>query len=457
MKAIFLLLFALLWTPSYSGKVRLPLARDAIVAANKQIAAMFSKAKNGAGMAPGVIPRSLAGQLPPAALNSILSNAASLSDGKGPLTILPPRVVSPNEAGDYEKDPTMALRKPKRRRLVHRGHRALQSPYILPGPGYMDVGSNGFSAYSYAMMNQQAASMSPFIPRSQAPPPIRIQLQDPLQDNYKRNILSEAEAKINKEEVTHLQDTLVAALKKLKDSFSKVRGAVADSLDTIGRKAQDALRKKQSSQESARNMEAGLDRMKRELMREKSKKELANLLQQTLQGVGQRDKGLLDETRLVEKSKPLVPKSDEKQMETSQLEQTSHESHPTIVGQNDSQSLTDDKNSNVVATTGKPTAVLPSQQLSGSLESQGSHPVTTTYTERPKELHQSSHTSDEQLHNTNESSQKLSESKTQVHSESHIPEKSDKQATGTSIKPSKKRHLQSRPQTKPRRRHRGRT
>ena len=42
------------------------------------------------------------------------------------------------------------------------------------GPGYMDFGSNGFSPMSFAMSHPHMSSMSPFIPRSTPPAPIRI-------------------------------------------------------------------------------------------------------------------------------------------------------------------------------------------------------------------------------------------------------------------------------------------
>lgn len=42
------------------------------------------------------------------------------------------------------------------------------------GPGYMDFGSNGFSPMSFAMSHPQMSSMSPFIPRSGPPAPVRI-------------------------------------------------------------------------------------------------------------------------------------------------------------------------------------------------------------------------------------------------------------------------------------------
>ena len=36
--------------------------------------------------------------------------------------------------------------------------------YMNMGPGYMDVGSNGFSPLSLAMANPNIAQMAPFIP-----------------------------------------------------------------------------------------------------------------------------------------------------------------------------------------------------------------------------------------------------------------------------------------------------
>lgn len=44
------------------------------------------------------------------------------------------------------------------------------------GEGYVDIGSHGYSPLSYALFHKNAASMAPFIPRKEPPPPIRIQL-----------------------------------------------------------------------------------------------------------------------------------------------------------------------------------------------------------------------------------------------------------------------------------------
>lgn len=283
---VFLLLAALAAT----RQVRLPLARDAIRVANREVEQAILRAKSGGSAQRVVVPRSLAGELPPQALNSIISNAASLSDGKGPLTILPPRVVSPSEIGQYEKDPQLALRKQAHKKFArHQGGRGLQLPYFNSGPGYMDVGSNGFSPLSFAMMRPDAASMSPFVPRNTPPPPIRIQLQDPLQDNYKRNILSESEFRVNNEETEHLEKTLQSAILALSENFKAVRMSVEDSLENIKNKALTVEQHRQSNKESARNMELQMDKMREEMAQENRNKVVAKLIGEIANSVNKED------------------------------------------------------------------------------------------------------------------------------------------------------------------------
>jgi hypothetical protein len=278
MKTLLLLLSPFLWTGASPGKIRLPLARDAIKAANKEVAAAIFQAKNRAQVMARSVPRSLGGELPPDALNSILANAANLSGGKGPLTILPARVVNPSQVGAYEKNPNLALRKPNFGRHQRRAHRSLNTPFMNPGPGYMDIGSNGYSPLSFAMMRPDAASMSPFVPRNTPPPPIRIQLQDPLQDNYKRLILSESEKKVNEMEVQHLQSTLISTLGKLTEKFQAAGSFLQDALGSIATKALDADEKRRSNAESVRNMEAQVEKMKADLVHENTAKQIAKLI-----------------------------------------------------------------------------------------------------------------------------------------------------------------------------------
>lgn len=277
MKAICLLLLLTFTCLATGKKIKLPLARDAIIAANKDVAAAIAKAKNAQQGQQVTIPRSLQNALPPDALNSILSNAASISNGKGPLTILPPRVVSADEANQYEKDPGLALRH-KRKAKFHRSHRQLNMPYFNPGPGFMDVGSNGFSPLSFAMMRPDAASMSPFVPRNTPPPPIRIQLQDPLQDNYKRLIMSESESRVNKEETEYLENTLDSALRGLSENFITTRNSIESTLDEIKNKAVTVEEHKQSNEESARNMERQIEKLKQERLQDYRNKAIGKLI-----------------------------------------------------------------------------------------------------------------------------------------------------------------------------------
>ena len=73
------------------------------------------------------------------------------------------------------------------------------------GPGYMDVGSNGFSPLSFAMTHPNMSSMSPFIPRSTPPAPIRIQLRDSVAERFKSNFLTSSERQIQDKNIDSLK------------------------------------------------------------------------------------------------------------------------------------------------------------------------------------------------------------------------------------------------------------
>lgn len=53
---------------------------------------------------------------------------------------------------------------PRKLHKKHKKRRLNAINYMNMGPGYMDVGSNGFSPLSLAMANPNIAKMAPFIP-----------------------------------------------------------------------------------------------------------------------------------------------------------------------------------------------------------------------------------------------------------------------------------------------------
>lgn len=327
MPFVFLLLLLVSLQVIAQTQTKLPLARDAIKTSKAQMDLAIKKAKERllqvkqSQSKPDSLtqinsPRILTNNLPPDALQSILSSAAGITGNQGPITILPPRIVSPGQVSRYEKHPNLALRKMNKRRSSRRlplnlgmsqsymnqgmpesymnqgmpqpymsqgmpqpyMNRGLSQPYLNPGPGYMDIGSNGYSPLSFAMMRPDSASMSPFVPRNTPPPPIRIQLQDPLQDYYKKDIMSESEERVSTQKTKSLEKTLKESIDELIETYSTTTISLSGVLNAVGTKSKEVQEKRDAVKDGVKQIEKEIEKMRKRAVEERRMEQVASLL-----------------------------------------------------------------------------------------------------------------------------------------------------------------------------------
>ena len=163
-----------------------------------------------------VLSRMLMNSIPTSELDSIVQSVskAGQQQGRGPVSILPPRIVNQSTADRYERNPDLALEVRKRKQI----NRTLKStPYQFSGNGNQNIGPHGFSPLSFPMMNTEGATVSPYVPKNGPPSPTRIQLEDSMQDNLKIAIYTSSEYRAKQLEAKHLEKYLIAQLGFLKD------------------------------------------------------------------------------------------------------------------------------------------------------------------------------------------------------------------------------------------------
>jgi hypothetical protein len=203
--------------------------------------------------------------------------SASGQEGQPPMTILPPKFVTPSELRQLEKSPAMAANgfpfsKPRRHRQRRSHHRRRLNafPFINPGPGFIDVGSNGYSPMSYSAMRPMVPQLSPFLPRDSPPPPVRLQLREPKLDAYKKNIMTQSERAMYDFETKKLKEEL----KKEMVETTNFANAIASSLQTqfkaIEAKVQEAENRQSSVKTQVKNLKERIEE-NRQTMLEKDK------------------------------------------------------------------------------------------------------------------------------------------------------------------------------------------
>ena len=331
MPFVFLLLLLVNLQVIAQTQTKLPLARDAIKTSKAQMDLAIKKAKERllqvkqSQSKPDSLtqinsPRILTNNLPHDALQSILSSAAGITGNQGPITILPPRIVSPGQVSRYEKHPNLALKKMNKRRSSRRlplnlgmsqsymnqdmaqsyMNRGLSQPYLNPGPGYMDIGSNGYSPLSFAMMRPDSASMSPFVPRNTPPPPIRIQLQDPLQDYYKKDIMSESEERVSNQKTKSLEKTLKESIDELIETYSTTTISLSGVLNAVGTKSKEVQEKRNAVKEGVKQIEKEIEKMRKRAVEEKRMEQVTSLLHGLVEHSGNEKKEELFELPTLE-------------------------------------------------------------------------------------------------------------------------------------------------------------
>ena len=184
----------------------------------------------------GAPPRKLSGQLPPN------------------LTVLPARVVDSKQDADYLRNNSQLLLNNApgsgidmrsltqglvggQKKRKHKRHLSV-TPYMHMGPGYMDVAQSGYSPMGLAMANPDLHSMSPFLPRPNPPPPLRIQLRDPVEEKYRRNILTQSEYQVEDMKTKKLQNKLVNELKGLQTDMENKRKELTEQFKEISNTAE---------------------------------------------------------------------------------------------------------------------------------------------------------------------------------------------------------------------------
>jgi hypothetical protein len=268
-------------------------------------------------------PRLLINNLPRPSQDQHQYPQANMADTQGnpaPITILPPRFVSPKELKNYEKSPQMALRSHRSRRLHKHSsrnnqmrrisHRRLDSfPFINPGPGYIDVGSNGYSPMTYAAMNPNIASMSPFIPRNAPPPPIRLQLRDPIQETYKKNIMTTSEKAMHDFEAEKLKEELKQEIDVVTSLATTYAQSLKTSFNQIDLKVREVEAKKKSIDSEVNQLQSKINQSRentKEAEAEKSLNRLTAELEVANKSHGPKERRLYGFRTFDQKKKSLI-------------------------------------------------------------------------------------------------------------------------------------------------------
>lgn len=138
-----------------------------------------------------------------------------------PLTVLPARMVNGEDAKEYENatDPMQIINRQLHKDKPRRHRRLNVQPYMNMGPGFMDIGASGVSPMGMVMNNPDLPSLSPFLPRASPPPPIRIQMRDPVSEKVMNSTLTQSEQQVSDLKRVQLQKQLVDEIQTLKNDM----------------------------------------------------------------------------------------------------------------------------------------------------------------------------------------------------------------------------------------------
>lgn len=208
-----------------------------------------------------------------------------------PMTVLPPKFVTAESFNMYEKEKNDS-QNPKVRRLrqkksskQHRNAsqkppaRKLNAfPFINPGPGFIDLGSNGYSPMSFSALRPQLASMAPFIPRNSAPPPLRLQLRDPVQETYKKNIMTESEKQMSISENESLIQSIVSEIKETENLAKTISGEIQDHFREIDKRVEQVKESRNAVTTEVQKLKAEMAERKSKLLENKKEEEAVKKL-----------------------------------------------------------------------------------------------------------------------------------------------------------------------------------
>lgn len=234
---------------------------------------------------------------------------ANMADTPGTppsMTILPPRFVSPESFNMHEKEEDgnsktkyrrLKQKSPHRHRLqAHQKPQARKLnafPFINPGPGFIDLGSNGYSPMSFTALRPQLASMAPFIPRNSPPPPLRLQLRDPVQETYKKNIMTESEKQMSISEKDSLLQTLIDEINETKKFATDIANGMTSQFYEIDKRVESVKSARESVKSEVQNLKAMMIEKRKTMAEDREiQNEVAQLA--TEEGKGLDERQLMD-------------------------------------------------------------------------------------------------------------------------------------------------------------------
>ena len=186
-----------------------------------------------------------------------------------PVTILPPRVVNtqgPSIRRALREIPGLNL--PNLQNFLASSSslrpkdRKLAQPYLNFGPGFVDVGTGGFSPLSFAAMHPNLAALAPLVPRAKPPAPLRVQLRDPVEERRQREVLTESERRMQVIDEQTLEAELEQTLKDFAVNLENQQLAISVILKDVGEEAKKLVEHKIGAKSAAAGIKANIESAK---------------------------------------------------------------------------------------------------------------------------------------------------------------------------------------------------
>lgn len=169
--------------------------------------------------------------------------------------------------------------KPKQKR---RARRLDVAPYINIGNGVVDVGSHAFSHLSYALMHPEMNDMGPFVPRAGPPPPVRLEIMDPVLNPVRgKHLLPAQVRKMFESEIEFLKKEVDEELAGLTEDSKITADSIQKSFESLRRALSDVQKAKDAHGAGAdvfqksleQNMEDKIEAIKKMAVQLKQTKE----------------------------------------------------------------------------------------------------------------------------------------------------------------------------------------
>ena len=141
---------------------------------------------------------------------------------------------------------------------TRKSRKLLADPYINIQNSSVDIGSHGYSKLSYALLNPQAESMGPFIPRTSPPPPIRIQVRDIELEKATKQLVTDEERDYFKLYIKELEDRIERNIEDLQVETNVAKEELAEGLENLRLSAHTLKEKRDEKIENTHAFEEGL-------------------------------------------------------------------------------------------------------------------------------------------------------------------------------------------------------